>query len=503
MDFVKNNSKITAYIISLILGCIGILAYSPFDYWGIAYLSAFGLIFATTYHHKKIAYFSVLLWSMGYFYIGINWVSISMMQFGGVPQIVSFLAVGLLALYLTLYNLLFCWIVQRFKLSHPFAIASVFTFTEYLRGTIFTGFPWLQFGYTQIDSPFYGIAPLLGVEGLTFFVILISGYFVQLFYKFTNSSKNYTAYLSPLILPSLVIIMALGTQYINWVKEDKTHSTRISLVQPNIEQKLKWDPYYFNQHIQTYQKLIIPLLDESDIIILPESAFPAPEIRLTPLLMDLKQLAKRHNTSFILGTLNNTQSKIYNSAIVLDDTERDIPRYNKHHLVPFGEYVPFGNILDWLRNVFILPINLSQGNFIQKPLTTSNASFNTAICYEVVFGHQMQQNQKTNNADYLLTISNDAWFGNSIGPWQHLQMARMRALELGKPMIRATNTGITVFVDHLGKITQKTPQFEATTLSANISKTIGATPFTLWGNWFIYGLSFLLLILEILRKIRK
>ncbi len=507
MCFVKNNPKITAYIVSAILGCIGVLAYSPFDYWGIAYLSAFGLIFAATYHDKKTAYWAVLLWSMGYFYIGINWLSISMMQFGGVPQIISILAVGLLAFYLTLYNLLFCWIVQRFKFSNPFIIASIFTFTEYLRGTLFTGFPWLQFGYTHIDSPFYGIAPILGVEGLTFFVMLISGYFLKLFYHFIHSNQNRTAYLFPFIMLNLTVIIGFASSYLHWIKEYSTQTTKISLVQPNIEQKLKWDPYYFSQHIQTYQKLIIPLLDKSDVIILPESAFPAQEIQLIPLLSELQQIAQKHNTALILGTLNNTQAETYNSAIVLDHSgsyaDANIPHYNKHHLVPFGEYLPFGNILDWLRDIFILPIDLSQGNFIQKPLTAAGSTFNMAICYEVAFGHQMQQNQKINNADYLLTISNDAWFGDSIGPWQHLQISRMRALELGKPMIRATNTGITVFIDHLGQIIQQAPQFKEIVLTTTISKTTGKTPFTFWGYWLIYGFSFLILILEIAKKISK
>ncbi|QVE19958.1 apolipoprotein N-acyltransferase [Phocoenobacter atlanticus subsp. cyclopteri] len=507
MNFAKNNPKVTACFISLILGCIAILGYSPFDYWIITYLCAFGLIFATTYHNKKIAYWSVFFWSMGYFCIGVNWVSISMMQFGGVPVVISYLAVGLLAFYLTLYNLFFCWIVQRFQFTNPFVIASIFTFTEYLRGTVFTGFPWLQLGYTQIDSPFYGLAPILGVEGLTFFVIVISGYFVQLFYTLAKKTQNHTAYLRSSIILCLALSIAVGSQYIQWVKEDNTHSTTIGLVQPNIDQKNKWNPYYFAQHVQTYQKLITPLLGKTDVIVLPESAFPASEIKLIPMLSDLQHLAKKHNTDFIIGTLDNTQPEIYNSAIVLSSTSDTDTysngRYQKHHLVPFGEYVPFGNILDWLREVFILPINLSQGNFIQKPLTASNTTFNMAICYEVIFGHQMQQNQKTHNADYLLTISNDAWFGNSIGPWQHLQMARMRALELGKPLVRATNTGITVFVDHRGKIIKQVPQFKETTLTMSLSSTQGKTPFTFWGNWLIYGLSLLCFSVAVIRKIGK
>ncbi len=505
MNFVKNNLKVTAYLVSFLLGCIGVFAYSPFDYWGVAYLCAFGLIFAIMQQNHKVAYRAVLLWSLGYFCCGVNWVSVSMMQFGGVPELVSYVAVGLLAFYLALYNLLFCWIVKRFKFNHPLAIASIFTFTEYLRGTVFTGFPWLQFGYTQIDSPFYGLASILGVEGLTFFVMLVSGYLVKFFYQFVKNNKNYTAYVKHLITPSLIAVIVVGLQYINWVKQDDVKQTKIALVQPNIEQKLKWNPNYFQQHIVTYQNLILPLVNKNDVIILPESAFPALENNLSPLFESLEQIAKLNKTTFIIGTLNSQNNNMYNSTIVLGNdqqsfAEQTIVRYNKHHLVPFGEYVPFGHLLDWLRNVFILPINLSQGDFIQAPLKANNATFNMAICYEIIFGNQVQQNQWQGNADYLLTISNDAWFGDSIGPWQHLQMARMRALELGKPLIRATNTGITVFVDHQGKILKQAPQFKESVLSHTLSSTVGKTPFTIWGNWVIYLLALTILIVTFIRQ---
>lgn len=156
-----------------------------------------------------------------------------------------------------------------------------------------------------------------------------------------------------------------------------------------------------------------------------------------------------------------------------------------------------------MREVFVLPINLSQGTFIQSPLQAANRAFNLAICYEIIFTDQVQQNQKAHQADYLLTISNDAWFGTSIGPWQHFQMARMRALELGKPLIRATNTGITAFVDAYGKVTAQAPQFEATALTASVPAMKGQTLFAQYGNSLLYVLCVLLLLLgAVMRKVR-
>ena len=168
--------------------------------------------------------------------------------------------------------------------------------------------------------------------------------------------------------------------------------------------------------------------------------------------------------------------------------------------MPFGEYVPFGSVLDWMREVFILPINLSQGEFVQPALQTKNTRFNLAICYEIIFGDQVQQNQKNHNSDYLLTITNDAWFGTSIGPWQHFQMARMRALELGKPLLRSANTGITAIVDANGKVVQQLPQFEKGVLTAQISPVISKTPFSLWGNTVLYSLSALIVALAVMRR---
>ncbi|KAE9538275.1 apolipoprotein N-acyltransferase [Ursidibacter maritimus] len=503
MVITKKSSNLTAYLIGLISGGIGTLAYSPFDYWVVAFLSAIGLIWVATLAEKRTALIATFLWAVSYFAIGVNWVHVSMLQFGGVPEIVSYLAVLLLACYLAIYPLLFSYLLQRFQWHSPWIIASVFTFAEYFRGIVFTGFPWLQFGYTQIDSPFWGIAPLFGVEGLTFFVMLISGYIVWIFRKFAKDHQYPTACTAKLVM---ILLIAFTTKFFSFIEIDKQKEpTTISLVQGNIEQKMKWDPAHFDFTVQTYSRLIQPLLGKSDIIVLPESAIPALEHQIEPLLTQLDQVAQMKQSEIIIGTLYQSQQGLFNSAVVLGNPKEPYSlyksaRYNKHHLVPFGEYVPFGQLLDWMREVFILPINLSQGDFVQAPLLVAQQRFNMAICYEIIFGHQVQQNQKMHNADYLLTISNDAWFGESQGPWQHFQMTRMRALELGKPLIRATNTGITAFVDHLGKVIAQLPQFEATTLTMKISATKGETLFARLGHWSIFIISGLCLLFGFFKR---
>lgn len=492
------GSRVLNLLIALLFGGVGVFAYSPFDQAWVSLLSATALLYLATHHERRTALLGVFVWAVSYFAVGVHWVHVSMIQFGGVPLLVSYLAVLLLAAYLALYPLLFTYLTHRFRLQTPWAFAAVWTLTEYLRGVVFTGFPWLQFGYSLIDSPFAGLAPLLGVEGLTFFVMVISGYLCCLGRQFTAKTTNVTACL-PLIL---LILLGYASSAFRWVSPDaEAKPTTISLIQANIAQRMKWDPAHFDNTLRRYADLISPLLGKSELIILPESAIPATEQHIAPLLTQLDRQAATQGSQLILGTLYQNAHDLFNSAVVLGRPSQpyhidQAPRFNKHHLVPFGEYVPFGELLDWMRDIFILPTNLSQGDFIQPPLTAAQRRFSLAICYEIIFGHQLQQNQQAHPSDYLLTLSNDAWFGESIGPWQHMQMARMRALELGKPLIRATNTGITAFVDGEGNIIQQAPQFEATHLTHQLTPYQGRTPFSQFGRNSLFALCLLVMLLH-------
>lgn len=503
-NFAKLSSKLTACGLAFLLGASGVFAYAPFDFWGLAYLSAAGLLGCLLIPQRKTAIWAAFAWSIGYFCAGVNWIHVSMIQFGSVPEVVSYLAVFLLACYLAIYNVLFVWGAHRFQLSNPFALAALFTLTEYLRGVVFTGFPWLQFGYSQIDSPFAGIAPVLGVEGLTFFVMVTSGYILRLIDTF---AKMKTVALPSVLALCLSVGLAFASQFMTFVQKSAEKSPlTVSLVQGNIEQQLKWDPAYFNQTIQTYYRLVAPLLGKSEVIVLPESAIPALEGQIQPVMQSFAQAGKEKGSEIIIGTLyEDQQAAVYNSAILLGNPQQpyamwENPRYKKHHLVPFGEYVPFGSLLDWLREVFILPVNLSQGDFVQPAMIAKEKKLNLAICYEIIFGDQVQQNQAKQQSDYLLTITNDAWFGASIGPWQHFQMARMRALELGKPLLRAANTGITAVVDEKGKVSAQLPQFEEGVLTYAISTTEGETLFGRFGTNLIYGISLFCLALAFGRR---
>lgn len=503
------------YLLALLSGGSGFLAFSPFDYWGVAYFSLFGLIVIAKTGSKPTALRATFLWGLSFFTIGTHWLHVSIHQFGGSPLWLSYILVVLLAAYLSLYPVLFTYIIQRFKVKSAVVFSIVWTFTEFLRGWVFTGFPWLQFGYTQIDSPFSGIAPFFGVTGLTFFVMWVSAVSFNLISTFLQTPQKRNLAMANLLM--LVVVGGIGAtaSRIEFVKENQEKSLNITLLQGNIEQQLKWDPDYLYQTLDIYQKMITSHLGKSDIIVLPESALPALENQLQFYYQPLQQTALNSGTELIIGSVyyDENIAKLLNSMVVLGDKNQPFDsktsqRYNKHHLVPFGEYVPLESFLRPLGSVFNLPMSaFHSGDGIQPPLLSKERYFTSAICYEIIEGAKLQRNL-TNNTDFILTVSNDAWFGDSIGPWQHLQMARMRALELGRPLIRATNTGITAFINAKGQIVAQAPQFIETALTHNIAPTEGKTPYAALGDKPLYLLALLLLLFRALgyflkRKLQK
>ncbi|WP_040975793.1 apolipoprotein N-acyltransferase [Necropsobacter massiliensis] len=491
------------YFIALISGGLGVFAFSPFDLWGVAYLSLIGLLFVAKTERKKTALFGAFLWGMSFFTFGVNWLHVSIHQFGGAPLLISYLLVALLAAYLSLYPLLFAYLVQRFQVRGAAVFPVIWTLTEFLRGWLFTGFPWLQFGYTQIDSPFAGLAPLFGVEGLSFFVMWVSAVLFSIVSALLNAPKKLNIALAHTVLLLVIGGLSALSSNLDYVRKVEDKALNISLVQGNIEQNLKWDPAYAYQTFEIYSKLINQQLGKTDLIILPEAALPVWENEIRPFFDTLQQAAQRAGSELLIGTVyeDETRGKLLNSIInignpTLPYRPDTANRYSKHHLVPFGEYVPLEHLLRPLGTVFNLPMSaFQQGDKIQPPLLAKNRRFTPAICYEIIFGAQLQQNL-TAESDFILTISNDAWFGDSIGPWQHLQMARMRALETGKPVIRATNTGITVFIDEKGKIVAQAPQFTETVLTHRIAPTEGKTPYAVLGTMPLYLLSAVLILLR-------
>ena len=247
------------------------------------------------------------------------------------------------------------------------------------------------------------------------------------------------------------------------------------------------------------------MLEQSDIIIWPEAAITDLETNQQFYLRQLDQLARANQSAIAVGIIdlrhNSDDYDIFNTLIVLgDENPYHYPtenRYNKHHLVPFGEYIPLQLLLEPIANLLQIPMSsMSFGERIQKPLVMKGFKFTTVICYEAILSDLVLANF-SNDTDFLLTVSNDAWFGESIGPWQHLQMVQARALEFGRTMIRSTNNGITAIIDPSGKILQQAPQFKTTTLSMQLSPNTGLTPYAKWGHFPLFIMMIILSLLLI------
>jgi apolipoprotein N-acyltransferase len=364
---------------------------------------------------------------------------------------------------------------------------------EWLRGWFMTGFPWLSLGYSQTDSLLAGLAPLVGVYGIAWAVVFSAALLVGLL--FDKAGRIF--YLSMLLL---LWLFAMATGAIDWTKPNGS-PIKVALLQGNIPQDLKWHPDVKRPTIELYTELSREHWD-ADLIVWPETALPAFYHEAETFLRDFEIEAREHDTDLLIGmlSLDKDRRQYYNTMMSLGSERGE---YHKNHLVPFTEYLPLKSLLGGVVTFMQVPMSdFSKGGAKQKPLKVANQYAGISICFEDAFGEEVIN--ALPEATLLVNVSNDAWFDDSWAPPQHLQMARMRALETGRPLLRATNTGMTAIIDEKGVILKAAPQFEVATISDIIQPRRGMTMYAITGNWLVVLFALFMIVFSAwrLKKLR-
>lgn len=426
---------------------------------------------------------------------GLHWIFISLHDYGGMPAWLSAVSTVLLAAYVAAFAVGAFATCRWLDLStkKPFAglvIAAVVTLFEWLRGTLFTGFPWLSIGYLTIDTPLAGYAPLVGVYGVGFFTTLAIVWIVQ--------AIRYRAWPA---FAGVVLILLIGfLAGLHSFTEPHGKPLRVALVQGAIPQSMKFDPARESQAIQTQIGIAntAAMPGAVQLIVFPETAMVRPWEMADPLAREaFLSLAQRSGAAVMLGLPMRDSRGWFNSLIALDPENATgiRARYDKHHLVPFGEFIPFG--FRWFVDMMNMPLgDFQRGEKVQPAIAVADQRIGVNICYEDLFGEEIIRALSPaiapdQHPTILLNVSNLAWFGNTIALDQHLDIARMRSKETGRPSIRATNTGATAAINHYGHVLEHLPHGEPGLLFAQVQGMQGVTPYSRFGNWPILLLSML------------
>ncbi len=471
------------------------LSFAPIGWWWVPYLG-FAVLAAlvTRAPTVKRGALTGFIFGLAYFLAGVAWVRVSMNEFGGMPLPLAWFSAFLFCAFLALYPMLAgaftAWAKPKNPWFFAFVFTSAWTFAEYLRAHLFTGFEWLSVGASQTHIvSAKGIASIFGVFGATFYVLLVAALLPQAvsFLWSARTSGNGSKLGRMFVLPDRkqfglwgLLLLVIGNAFLSDVgySQGTGREVRVSLLQGNVAQSMKWEPEVFVKTLQLYEKLVTQA--KGELIILPETALPTPLSRIPPEYIErLRGIANSKNANLIIGVPVQENAKFYNAAISLG--VEDSQQYRKVHLVPFGEYMPLRGLLAWFYANLTIPMSdFSSGDALQPNIKVNGQSLGLSICYEDAFARDVHRTLP--DATLLVNISNDAWFGQSAAAEQHLQLSQMRAIEFARPMLRANNTGITAVIDEKGRVTQRLAPFTEGILETTIQGRKGSTPYSAWGD---------------------
>ena len=479
-------------LIAATLGALTVFGYAPFYLFPLPLLT-FAALFLL-WQRAADARAAALLgffFGLGWFVGGVSWVYISLHDFGAMPAPLAAAVTLLFCAYLALFPAAAGYCSRGFRgrrwtltpaLRWAVVVPALFTLLEWLRGWLFTGFPWLNPGYTQApDSPLAGYAAISGVHGITLLLLSTAGVLSLLISQPRPALRTLWPWPAAL---AMLWVAGAALKPVIWTEATGT-TVSVSLLQGNIAQDMKWREDHLRETLNTYRRLILD--STSRLIILPETALPL-FLRDVPAayLEELATHARRNNADVLIGVPERLPGGDYYNSVVSVGAS-GTQTYRKSHLVPFGEFIPLRPLLGDLVSKLAIPLqDFARGSVDQQPLAVAGERVAVNICYEDAFGEEIIR--QLPQATLLVNVSNVAWFGRSVAPQQHLQIAQMRALETGRYMLRATNTGMTAVINPRGGIEAVAPAFSRAALTHTVPGMRGATPYVRWGNVAVLAL---------------
>ena len=478
-------------ILCAIAGLALPLSFAPFGLFPVAPLSLAVLFLVWTRVGARRAFLCGWVYGLATYGFGVFWIHESF-QFNHIAIGWAIGLTGLLVAFLALYPAAVGYAVRRLRADDArielvLLMPAGWVLAEWVRGWFFTGFTWLQLGYSQVGSPLEGLLPLGGVYLGSWAVALCAGLLVLVLRGRGPRRWAWAGGIAAL----WVAAGLLGT--VRWTVP-AAGALEVALVQGNMPQDRKWLAEMRRPTLERYLNLTREHWS-ADLIIWPESALPGLREHFDGYLERLAEEARAHASHVVLGVpiLESDSLALYNSVIVVGDREST---YHKRHLVPFGEYLPLDAVIRPITEALGLPVaNFTRGPDDQPQLEAAGLRLGVSVCYEIAFGNEIIA--ALPDATVLVTVSNDAWFGTTIGPHQHMQMARARALESGRYLLRATNTGITAIVAPDGAIEARAPQFEVQVVTGKIFPMQGMTPYARTGDTAVVAVLVVVLIVAI------
>jgi apolipoprotein N-acyltransferase len=477
-----------ALVAAALAGATSLASFEPLGWWPLQFLSL-AYLFYQVGMGSSVRRATLLGWAFGFGWsvAGMYWLYIALNRFGGLPAILAAIAIALLGLYMGLFGAFAAGVASWLRKKWSLPVASyllvalpvAWGVSEWMRGWVFTGFPWAASGYAHNVAPLGGYAPLVGVYGIGVIAAVCAGCLVMLTQR---------ARLPAIGLLAVLMAAGYGLRSVDWTAPSGRPIT-VRLTQGDIAQDEKFSAEHLGEILVRYRDLITAA--PADLVAAPETAIPVFPHQLPPgYLQDLRDFSAKTGSWLVFGIPLAESATEYSNSVAGVSPQGQFYHYDKHHLVPFGEFIPLG--FRWFTDLMQIPLgDFTRGGAVQAPFAVKDQLVLPNVCYEDVFGEEIakQLRDAPRPATLLLNVSNLAWYGESTAIPQHLQISRMRSLETGRPMLRSTNNGATAIIDGKGNVTSQIAPYSRGTLAATVQGMAGTTPYIRFGNYLFLGLA--------------